>query len=85
MTNALRAFTLAYIAIFWIHGGEDGYQYAAFGKAKQFELEWMLPILVRNIIGTWLICGLWDWLLYFSPLVPALKPFKLIAEYPTLD
>jgi len=25
MSAALRAFTLAYIAIYYIHGGEDGY------------------------------------------------------------
>ena len=24
--------------------------------------------MTRNILGTWVVCGLWDWVLYFSPL-----------------
>ena len=28
----------------------------------------MMPIVIRNLIGTLVICGFWDWLLYFSPL-----------------
>lgn len=83
MTQSLRAFALAYISIYWIHGGDDGYQYAAFGRGATFDLEWMLPILYRNLIGTWLICGFWDYILYFSPLASGFKPYKIIAEYPT--
>ena len=28
----------------------------------------MIPIIARNLIGTIILCGFWDWLLYFSPL-----------------
>ena len=28
----------------------------------------MIPIIARNLIGTLILCGFWDWLLYFSPL-----------------
>jgi len=47
--------------------------------------EWMWPLLVRNIIGTWVLCGLWDWFLYLSPMAYAFKPYKIINDYPTLE
>ena len=47
--------------------------YPAFGPAVTWSWEWMWPILLRNVIGTWLICGGWDWLLYFSPLSKKLE------------
>jgi len=43
----------------------------------------MMPILLRNLIGTWLICGFWDWILYYSPLAASFKPYKIIEDYPT--
>jgi len=73
--------TLAYLTVY---GGDDGYQYPAYGRAAEWELEWMWPILLRNLVGTWLICGGWDYILYYSPLAPAFKPYKLVDEYPTL-
>ena len=42
--------------------------YPAFGPGAEFSLDWMLLILVRNLVATWAICGFWDWFLYFSPL-----------------
>ena len=33
MTAAFRAFSLASFAIYWIHAGEDGNGYPAFGSA----------------------------------------------------
>ena len=42
--------------------------YPAFGPGKDFTLDWMLLIVARNLLATWLICGFWDWFLYFSPL-----------------
>merc|ERR1712176_953106 len=47
-----RSFALAYLCIYYIHGGEDGHQYPAYGRAQNFEWEWMWPLLVRNLIGT---------------------------------
>ena len=35
-------------------------------------------------MGTWLICGGWDWILYYSPIAKYFKPYKLIDEYPSL-
>lgn len=43
----------------------------------------MWPILLRNMIGTWMVCGFWDWFLYFSPIKDNFKPFKIVPEYPT--
>ena len=42
--------------------------YPAFGPGKDFTMDWMLLIVARNLIATWVICGFWDWFLYFSPL-----------------
>lgn len=84
MSSSIRSFTLAYLAIYYIHGGDDGLQYPAFGRAKEWDVEWMWPILLRNLMGTWLICGFWDWILYFSPLAQTFKPYKIIEDYPTL-
>ena len=42
--------------------------YPAFGPGKDFTLDWMLLIVARNLVATWIICGFWDWFLYFSPL-----------------
>ena len=42
--------------------------YPAFGPGKDFSMDWMLLIVARNLIAAWVICGFWDWFLYFSPL-----------------
>lgn len=80
----MRSFTLAYVCIFYIHGGQDGYQYPAYGRAKTFEFEWMWPILARNLIGTFVFCMCWDYILYLSPLAPIFKPYKIVDEYPSM-
>mmetsp|Transcript_42100 Transcript_42100/g.51080 ORF Transcript_42100/g.51080 Transcript_42100/m.51080 type:complete len:378 (-) Transcript_42100:205-1338(-) len=60
------------------------HQYPAFGAAAGgFDVRWMLPILARNLLGTWAICGFWDWILYFSPLKERLAPYKLNPKYPS--
>ena len=56
------------IAVFIVYGLYSGDSYPAFGLASTLTLSWTLPIIVRNVIGTWLICGFWDWWLYFGPL-----------------
>ena len=48
--------------------------YPAFGRAATLSADWMVPILVRNVLSAWLICGLWDWFLYFSPLKQKASP-----------
>jgi sterol desaturase/sphingolipid hydroxylase (fatty acid hydroxylase superfamily) len=60
--------------------------YPAFGRAAGgWDLAWMLPILVRNVCAAWIICGSWDWFLYFSPLKEKLHPYKLNPRYPPLS
>jgi len=44
----------------------------------------MWPLLVRNVIGTWMICVTWDYVLYLSPLAPIFKPYKIVDEYPSM-
>jgi len=83
MAGALRSVILAYFCIFYIHGGEDGYGYPAFGSAATWSVAWMWPLLVRNLAATWLICGFWDWFLYFSPIAPKLHAFKMNPQMPT--
>ena len=63
----LRNYGIACFLIYRIYDAEN--PYPGFSKrAKSYSLDWVLPILTRNLIGTLLICGFWDWFLYFSPL-----------------
>ena len=64
---AARSWSLAYLCIFWLPG-KYGQVYPAFGPGAEFQLSWMMPIIIRNIVATLVICGFWDWFLYFSPL-----------------
>ena len=81
---ATRSFLLAIFCIYFIHGGDDGFGYPAFGSAKEWSFEWMWPILLRNVLATFLIAGFWDWFLYFSPVAPSLAPYKINPIYPGL-
>ena len=49
-----------------------------FFLARSFDLDWMWPLMARNLIGTFLLCGVWDWILYFSTLKERLHQFKVI-------
>ena len=66
LVAGFRNFGLAYLTLFYLH--DDSNPYPAFGLAKEFKFNWMAPIIARNLIGTVVICGFWDWFLYFSPL-----------------
>lgn len=44
----------------------------------------MGPILIRNLLATWIICGAWDWFLYFSPLTEKLQPYKITQARPSI-
>ena len=46
-------------------------------QAKNVELDWIWPIVVRNLLGCWIICGFWDWFLYLSPFQRKLTKFKV--------
>ena len=82
-SNAIRGFVLAYLAIYYLHGGLNGYGYPAYGRAAEWDISWMWPILLRNIIALYVICGGWDWVLHFSSLKDHFKKFKLTPEYAT--
>jgi len=75
---ATRSFAMALLCIFVISE-----EYPAFGPAAKFEFSWMWPLLARNILGTWLIAGLWDWFLYFGPLKDKLSKYKINPKYPS--
>ena len=77
---SLRNFFIACFLIFGLYPDDS---YPAFGRAKTFQLSWMWPIIFRNILGTWLICGFWDWWLYFGPKREALFKYKIFPKYPS--
>ena len=93
--SALRSFILAYVAIYWLYD-DNQYPAFGRGKTprimvhwnkhclftgKNLNWEWMQPILVRNVIATLVICGFWDWFLYFSPLKDKLHKYKVESFY----
>ena len=79
MVAACRSFLLAYIAIHFLSfSGEAGPNpYPAFRSNLQPRIEWFLPILIRNVAAAWIICGLWDGLLHFSPLSKRVAKYKM--------
>ena len=66
LSAGLRSFGLAYATIYFLHDEKN--PYPAFGGANELRMEWMWPIILRNTIATLVICGFWDWFLYFSPM-----------------
>ena len=42
----------------------------------------MSHILLRNLLASLVICGSWDWFLYFSPLQSKLAKYKMSPVYP---
>jgi len=82
MAAAARSWTLAYLAIYYLPG-KFGLVYPAFGPAAEFSVGWMSHILLRNVVATLLICGFWDWFLYFSPLQEKLHKYKMNPVYPS--
>jgi len=81
---AIRSWLFAYLAIFHLPQ-MFGLEYPGFGPAKEFEFKWMFHILARDLIATWLICGLWDWFLYFSPMKDKLAKYKMNPVYPSFN
>ena len=39
--------------------------------------------MLRNLLATLIICGSWDWFLYFSPLQSKLAKYKMSPAYPS--
>ena len=66
MVGGFRSYLISLVCIYYIYPNES---YPGLtDEGKSFTISWMGPIIVRNIIGTIVICGFWDWFLYFSPL-----------------
>lgn len=83
--GAARSFAMAYACIYYVYGAdaEGASLYPAFGAAAAgYEWSWIAPIVLRNVAAAWLICGCWDWFLYFSPLAAKLHKYKLNPKYP---
>lgn len=60
-----------------------GYTYPALsGEAATFSWDWVSKIWLRWFFLTVFVCGLWDWILYFSPWKQALKQYKMNKIYP---
>ena len=78
---AARSFAIAVCIITVLHDEEN--PYPAYGPAREFKTEWILPLVFRNVLATWAICGFWDWFLYFSPLKEKLHKLKLNPKYPS--
>lgn len=83
MAAGLRNYILACFCIYYLY--PDNPYPGMSNEAKEFRLDWMLPILIRNIVATILICGFWDWFLYFSPLKQKLHKYKITKAYPSLQ
>lgn len=79
-----RSCLIAYLLIYGLYTAND---YPAFGSAAVLDWRWMWPIVFRNVLGTWLICGCWDYFLYFgfgsSWLKQKLAKFKVNPKYPS--
>ena len=48
------------------------------------KIDWILPMLIRNVLACWVICGFWDWFLYLSPWQKKLHKFKVPISYSIL-
>ena len=81
VSGSIRAFLIAFAVVYYITPD----QYPALGSAgATLEYHWIINIFVRNILGTWLICGFWDGVLLskHSPLQKRLQPYKMNPKYP---
>jgi len=83
LTSMMASSRSAMLGWLIIYGGST--DYPAFGAAKTISLDWILPIIIRNLAATWLICGFWDWFLYFSPLKEKLRKYKMNQTYPSME
>jgi len=77
---ALRSVTLGLVCIYWAYSDDE---YPGFGRASEYSWSWIWPIVARNVIATWVICGFWDWFLYFGPLKEKLHKYRFEQRYPS--
>lgn len=80
--GSLRSFLIAMFVIYFVH---DDYFELIDGKKLQLaDFSWQWPIFLRNLIGCWIICGGWDYFLYFSSFAEMMRPYKIYDKYPTM-
>jgi len=58
------------------------------GAAAKLDLswetfEWVWPIAIRDLVGSYAICFSWEWLLYSSPYATKMQKYKMNEKYPT--
>lgn len=46
---------------------------------------WIVVVCARDVVLSLIVCGAWDWFLYFSPLSPRLRGLKLNPNIPPLS
>jgi len=56
---------------------------AAAGWDLSFPSGWVWAVVHRDLLLMALVPGVWDWLLYFSPLKAQLAPYKFNKKYPS--
>ena len=78
---SLRNTFLGFLAVFALYPSFT--DYPAYGAAKTFNWVWMKPIILRNIVGTLVVCGIWEWFLYFSPFHAKMFKYKFTPVYPS--
>jgi len=83
MTAAVRSWMLAYLCIYHLPQACGLEAYPAFGPGKVYSANWISHILLRNVLATWVICGFWDWFLYFGPVKDKLHKYKMNPVYPS--
>ncbi|XP_023337634.1 putative Delta(7)-sterol-C5(6)-desaturase 2 [Eurytemora carolleeae] len=80
-----RSWMMAYACMYYLPEKCGLEAYPGFGPGRVYSLDWVSHILIRNIVGTWIICGFWDWFLYFSPLKDKLHKYKMNPVYPSMQ
>ena len=59
------------------------YTVPSFDEAKTYQFNWVMTIVARDLAMLYILCGGWDWLLYFSPFASRLHKFKYNPKYPS--
>jgi len=77
--GSLPKLGLAWVCHRWtvdMHSASLGFDFSLGG--------WASMVVLRDLFLMVFVCGLWDWLLYFSPLKQRLAKYKLSSQYPDL-
>jgi len=53
------------------------------GAARELHFTWIWPIVVRDLVASYTICFLWEYVLYQSVLRNKLKKYKMNPVYPS--